>query len=658
MNMKPNITSVSDMPLEKDLNDFGTKRYIDGLVEFIRYSVSPLTIALQGEWGSGKTSLMNRLEARLCSGESEFLSITINTWEYSMLSTPEETVIKIIERLVKELARGEKQQTAIDKFSKWAKVGGGIAFRAAREAAKIAGGIAGSILVEGIVGGGPDGKANSEEVSLSDLKETLEKSISEQIGNGKKGVLVFVDDLDRLNPPVAVEILELLKNIFSLQGCIFILAIDYEVVVKGLEPKFGKLNDKNEREFRSFFDKIIQVPFSLPVNNYQPGSFLLNMLRDINYISNKDDLTLKALSGKFTQIVDKTAGKNPRSIKRLINSLSLINCISKIPDDGLASKQPLISPDSSAGKIINFAVIALQISYPRIYNLLTHQPDFTQWNIETARRFKVADPEKIITEDNEENTWENVLSAICETDAYLRTRESDIKDVIEIISQEIRDNSQSAEAGKVLKEFLNRSSVTGVGGLRDSSEVDYSQIISRLHASVVATFTAKHKDWKFSGRRVTRNGGFNLFPNQRHLQSKLSPCELNNDRITLRLEVPSLIDVVNYPNIRRILDLGYVDAMNDLEFSKLIDSFDETITTLLNNDLNKEWFMGLTLRSRLENQWNNNGKWQNPKAVLLNTTFDFSLPTSTAFEQSEVGNAVCTIHEAVWNLHLNARKLK
>ena len=284
--MKPNITSVSDMPLEKDLNDFGTKRYIDGLVEFIRYSVSPLTIALQGEWGSGKTSLMNRLEARLCSGESEFLGITINTWEYSMLSTPEETVIKIIERLVKELARGEKQQTAIDKFSKWAKVGGGIAFRAAREAAKIAGGIAGSILVEGIVGGGPDGKANSEEVSLSDLKETLEKSISEQIGNGKKGVLVFVDDLDRLNPPVAVEILELLKNIFSLQGCIFILAIDYEVVVKGLEPKFGKLNDKNEREFRSFFDKIIQVPFSLPVNNYQPGSFLLNMLRDINYISN------------------------------------------------------------------------------------------------------------------------------------------------------------------------------------------------------------------------------------------------------------------------------------------------------------------------------------------------------------------------------------
>ena len=74
-------------------------------------------------------------------------------------------------------------------------------------------------------------------------------------------MIVFVDDLDRLNPPVAVEILELLKNIFCINDCIFVLAIDYEVVVKGLEPKFGKLTDKNEREFRSFFDKIYKCRF-------------------------------------------------------------------------------------------------------------------------------------------------------------------------------------------------------------------------------------------------------------------------------------------------------------------------------------------------------------------------------------------------------------
>ncbi|MDE5784049.1 MAG: KAP family NTPase [Prevotella sp.] len=652
--MKERITSVSDIPLEKDINDFGTERYINGLVEFIKYSVSPLTIALQGEWGSGKTSLMNRLYNQLCNGDNEFVGININTWEYSMLSTPEETVVKIIERLVKALAKGEKQQTAMDKFSKWAKVGGGVAFRAAREAAKIAGGVAGALLVEGIVGSGPNGeKDKSEDVSLSDLKETLEKAVADHINDGKKGVLVFVDDLDRLNPPVAVEILELLKNIFCLQNCIFILAIDYEVVVKGLEPKFGKLTDKNEREFRSFFDKIIQVPFSLPVNNYKPESFLYEKLREIEYVDNKDDLNKDQLSEKFSEIVDKTVGKNPRSIKRLINSLSLINCIAKI-DDGYYSKEPLISPDSLAGKIINFAVIAVQISYPRIYNLLIFQPDFTQWDWETARRFKAIEPENIESLQRDENIWENVLSAICETDTYLKTRESDIKEIIELISKEIKENCQSSESGKILKEFLNRSSVTGVGGLRNTTNVDYSQIVSKLHSNVISVIANKHRDWKFSARRVTNCGGFNLFPAQRHIQSRISPCELNNGRITMRLEIPSFIDINAYPNIKRILELNISEALKDANFSKLVDTFDEAITPLLN----KEWFKGQTLRYRLTEQWNNNGKWRNPKAVLLNTTFDFTLPTSDNFEQSEVIDAMTTVHEAVWNLHLNAKKLR
>lgn len=653
--MAERITSVSDIPLMQDPNDFGTKRYVDGLVEFIKYSVSPLTIALQGEWGSGKTSLMNRLYTRLCGDKSEFVGININTWEYSMLSTPEETVIKIIERLVKALSQGEKQQTALDKFTKWARIGSGVAFRAAREAAKIAGGVAGSLLVEGIVSGGPNGdNSKTEDVSLADLKESLESAVAEHLNNGKKGVLVFVDDLDRLNPPVAVEILELLKNIFSLKGCIFILAIDYEVVVKGLEPKFGKLTDKNEREFRSFFDKIIQVPFSLPVSNYQPESFLIKMLREISYINDKDSLEIDRLSENFADIVEKTVGKNPRAIKRLINSLSLINCISKVKDESPESA-PLISPDSICGKIINFAVIAMQISYPRIYNVLMEQPDFKQWDWDTARRFKAAVPgnsEKESASDDE--PWEQVLSAICETDSYLNAHESDIKDVIELISKEIANNSQSEEPGKVLSEFLKRSSVTGVGGFRDSSEANYPQIVRRLHSNVVAAMAAKHKDWKFSNRKPTNCGGFNIWPVDKQYQSKLSPIELKNGRVSMRLVVPTSINVVNYPNIKRLLDLGFNEAMNDPNFIKLIDDFDAVVTPLLT----KEWFEGLSLRTRLTEQWLKKGNWENNKRFFRDTTFDFTLPNYAGFEQTEVIEAMAAIHEAVWNLHVNAKNLR
>ena len=48
-----------------------------------------------------------------------------------------------------------------------------------------------------------------------------------------------MDDLDRLEHRKAVELLEVLKLFFDVEGCVFILAIDYDVVVKGVTAKYG-----------------------------------------------------------------------------------------------------------------------------------------------------------------------------------------------------------------------------------------------------------------------------------------------------------------------------------------------------------------------------------------------------------------------------------
>lgn len=79
-------SSLSDTPLTVPVNDFGTEHYVNGLIKFIENSEAPITIALQGEWGSGKTSLMNKLEQRLCGEDGKFIGVNINTWEYSMLA--------------------------------------------------------------------------------------------------------------------------------------------------------------------------------------------------------------------------------------------------------------------------------------------------------------------------------------------------------------------------------------------------------------------------------------------------------------------------------------------------------------------------------------------------------------------------------------------
>ena len=53
-------SSIIDVPRKHTQDDlFGIQVYQDALIEYIRLTDTPITIALQGEWGSGKTSLMN-----------------------------------------------------------------------------------------------------------------------------------------------------------------------------------------------------------------------------------------------------------------------------------------------------------------------------------------------------------------------------------------------------------------------------------------------------------------------------------------------------------------------------------------------------------------------------------------------------------------------
>ena len=63
-----------------------------------------MTIGVQGQWGSGKTSMLNSIKKHLDS-ETEYRQIWINSWELSILCTPEETLIKVIEEIVDELVQ-------------------------------------------------------------------------------------------------------------------------------------------------------------------------------------------------------------------------------------------------------------------------------------------------------------------------------------------------------------------------------------------------------------------------------------------------------------------------------------------------------------------------------------------------------------------------
>lgn len=372
-------SSIIDVPRQHQQSDlFGIQVYQDALIKFIEHTDTPITIALQGEWGSGKTSLMNQLRYNLCDTDgAAYYPVWINTWQYSLMRTSSQAIIAILEGIIGQIG-------ALSPNHKWdesKKKIGGLFKKMATVGAKVA---VGTIGVDGEAvedlfasGGG--------ESTIIQLKSEIAKLVATSIAQNpqKKGFILYIDDLDRIDPPVAVEILELLKNIFDLENCVFVLAIDYDVVIKGLKPKFGELTDKNEREFRSFFDKIIQLPFSMPVASYNVDTFLVEALNAIEFFD-KNELADATLAENLSEIARLSVGSNPRSLKRLTNTLSLISIINEALSKASSSTQ------TTKDKTLNFALVCMQIAYPYIYNQLSEEPDFKGWNENVAANIETA----------------------------------------------------------------------------------------------------------------------------------------------------------------------------------------------------------------------------------------------------------------------------
>lgn len=177
--------------------------------------------------------------------------------------------------------------------------------------------------------------------------------------------MIFVDDLDRLVPSNAVELLEVLKLFLDCKQCVFILAIDYEVVIRGAIEKYGfasytsdKIDDKERnREYekgKSFFDKIIQVPFKVPVAIYDIKNYLKDGFNKIDLKIDDNDLQ------DYIDLCASSIGSNPRSFKRLLNAFLLLTFIGEGSID-------LNNKDKA--KLL-FAALCLQQYNEKIYNLI------------------------------------------------------------------------------------------------------------------------------------------------------------------------------------------------------------------------------------------------------------------------------------------------
>lgn len=379
--------------IEKDL--FEIKQYVNGLSQFIGKCITPMTISIQGDWGSGKTSIMNMVKEGL---GANVIPIWFNTWQYSQFNLGEDLTFSLLGRLIKGLESEQTESAKVyDTFKKTYKAikkVGRIAVSqvAGKEAVEVLDALADSFLE------GKEDASNAVESLKSTFQACVDNAISQK---GKDRVVIFIDDLDRLNPAKAVELLEVLKVFLDCEHCVFVLAIDYSVVSSGVKEKYGDLigSDKGRR----FFDKIIQVPFKMPVAHYQVQKFVTEMLKQADPSFDEKDTDI------YVDLIQHSVGCNPRTMKRLFNAYMLLMCIG---DHVNITARLEDKKDGPWYRKLLFATLCCQHSYEDLYNFIVwNKSDMLRSGIleelQNPQAYRPAMNEEIHqTGDQEENEQE------------------------------------------------------------------------------------------------------------------------------------------------------------------------------------------------------------------------------------------------------------
>ena len=195
-----------------------------------------MTISIQGSWGSGKTSIMTMVQEKI---KNKVIPVFFNTWQLSQLDMGNQLPISMMKIFLNKISGGNKSELS-EKLRKWGLKGmQGLINAGVRT-------LSGGLLENPFVA---DDSKNG--IDMADLIDNLHSSIQIAANEcckeaGKDRIVVFIDDLDRLVPSKAMELLEVLKIFFDCNKCVFVLAIDYDVVIRGAAEKYGfNLNDRS-----------------------------------------------------------------------------------------------------------------------------------------------------------------------------------------------------------------------------------------------------------------------------------------------------------------------------------------------------------------------------------------------------------------------------
>jgi len=261
------------------------------------------TLGINGQWGIGKSSLLNlitnRLDEKSIQKESDHILIKFSPL---LLSNSNNLTIELLHQVNSKLSSFSIKSNL--QFRKY------IFFLTSKV----------SDLLSGII------SIFSGEQSSKEQAELLSKTIKKI----DRKVIITIDDLDRIEKDEIIEILKLIRNIGNLPNLVYLIAYDKGYLCK-------KLEDKDANVAGLFLEKFFTVDITLP--KIKSEILRRNLIEEINnripYLSHEINQSFNIFEGKsiYSNIIDaktvplglfESVVKTRRDMVRFINSLLLI----------------------------------------------------------------------------------------------------------------------------------------------------------------------------------------------------------------------------------------------------------------------------------------------------------------------------------------------
>lgn len=346
-----------DLPIktieEEKKYGLGRYKFAQSLGESIlsyKYTES-LVIGICGEWGSGKTSIVNMALEHILSDitTKKPLIMKFNPWNFSDRN---ELIEKFFNELSILLCDDSNITTKLKSY-----------FERLIPAALVLT----SVVIPNQTTAINDSVRLIEEHNTKSL-ESLKTELNELLTKNNRKVLIVIEDIDRLNNSEIQQMFQLVKLLANFSNTVYIMEFDKNIVIKALEKDIP-----GNYSFQ-YMEKIVQVILDVPKISDLELEFILNT--EINgLIKNSPDLFNKHRWDFYYQNGLKHLFKDIRSIKRYINNLKF--------------SFGLLKDEVDLADI--FAITAIQVHLPNVYNFIKHNK-----KIFTSKEFEVSEKKKYL----------------------------------------------------------------------------------------------------------------------------------------------------------------------------------------------------------------------------------------------------------------------